>query len=123
MVGENVISRQWIAEPMLFAEAGESSQILGAGPQGVVSDAALIAARIDEGGVVEMAHAELLKWCSGSSAWDFQCLEIVRQSGSDNGPSLSLHWVKEIAGSHHGYESLLTSGSRNVIGQAGGADR
>ncbi len=41
------------------------------GPPGVMSDAAFIAAGIDEGGVVEMAHAEFLEWYSASLAWVF----------------------------------------------------
>jgi hypothetical protein len=61
VVGENVVFRQRVAETVGLGEAGEGAQILGIGPQGAMSDAALIAAGIDESGVIETGHAELLK--------------------------------------------------------------
>ncbi len=89
MVGENVLSRHRIAEPVLFAEAREGPQILRIGPQGVMSDAAFIAARIDESGVIEVRHAELLWWGSGSSAQAGQCSIIGICCGNDNGTQYS----------------------------------
>lgn len=51
-----------------------------------MAEAPLVAARIDEGGVIEMGHAELLWWGSASSAQAGQRAEIGHQSGNDNGP-------------------------------------
>lgn len=68
MIGEDVIFRHRIAEVVRLGEAGEGWQILGIGPQGVMSDAALIAARVDESCVIEVRRAELLWWGSASSA-------------------------------------------------------
>lgn len=50
-----------------------------------MAEAPLVAARIDEGGVIEMGHAELLWWGSASSAQAGQRAEITRQIGNDNG--------------------------------------
>jgi hypothetical protein len=44
----------------VLPEASKSPQVLSIGPQGVVSNAALIAAGVDEGVVVEVRHTELL---------------------------------------------------------------
>ena len=43
------ISRKRIAKPMIISEAGKGTQILGMGPQGLMSGAAFIAARVAEG--------------------------------------------------------------------------
>lgn len=87
VVGEDVVFRQGIAEVVRLCKAGEGAQILGIGPQGVMSDATLVAAGIDESGVIETGHAELHCWGSASSARAVQCSEIARPSGNDNGPS------------------------------------
>ena len=76
MIAKDVVARDRLRDLEKVGIAGESSQILGIGPQGVVSDAALIAAGVDEGSVFEAGHAELLKWCSGSSAQAIDRFEI-----------------------------------------------
>jgi hypothetical protein len=60
-ITKDVVARDRFIDLVKIGIAGESSQILDIGSQGAMSDAALIAARVDEGVVVEMTHAELLK--------------------------------------------------------------
>lgn len=53
----------------------------------MVAEAALTAARIDDGGMIEAGHAELLWLRSASSAQTDRPAEITRFDGNDNGPS------------------------------------
>jgi len=66
-------------------EAREGAQVLGLGPKCVVAEAALIAMRVDEGGVIEMGHGELLCLSSTSPAQTGPAAEITRFNGNDNG--------------------------------------
>ncbi len=119
-VGEDVVFRQRIAELACVGEAREGSQIPGIGPQGVMSDAALIAAGVDEGGVGEMAHSELLKWCSGSSARVCQLFEIACPCGNDHGPpyyspkSVSGGTIKRNTHRLHSLRRVAVSGHERI---------
>ena len=71
-----IVARELFCDLVKIGVAGEGPQILGIGPQGVMSNAALIAAGIDEGSLVEAGHAELLCWGSASSTQTVQRSEI-----------------------------------------------
>ncbi|MEL6800504.1 MAG: hypothetical protein AAFO80_11540 [Pseudomonadota bacterium] len=68
VVGEGVVFRQRIGKVMFRGEAREGAQILGIGPHCVVANAAFIAAGVNEGGVIETGHNELLLWCPASAS-------------------------------------------------------
>lgn len=55
-VGKDILFRQSIEKVMVCGEAREGAQILGIGPQHLMSDAAFIAAGSDESCVIEMGH-------------------------------------------------------------------
>ena len=54
VVCEDFVFRQRVSEVVRIGEAREGAQVLGIGPERVVAEAAFIAARVDEGGVIEM---------------------------------------------------------------------
>lgn len=86
VVGEDIFLRKWLVEAVCLGEAREGSQILGIGSERVVSEAALVAARVNEGGVIKMGHAELLWLSSASSTQARHRAEIGLLGGNDNGP-------------------------------------
>lgn len=73
MIGEDVVFQQRIGEVMFLDESRERPQVLSVGAKSVMADAAFIAARIDEGGVIEMGHGGLLLRClpSPSQLWNW----------------------------------------------------
>ena len=85
VVGEDVVFRQRVSELVRIGEARESPQVLGVGPERVMTEAALIAAGIDESSVIDLGHAELLWLTSASSAQAVRGSEIICGSGNDNG--------------------------------------
>jgi hypothetical protein len=90
VVGEDVVFRQRLGEFPFLGEAREGAQIQGLGAQGMMADAAFIAAGMDEGGVIEMGHGGLLLRCPGSASQLLNGSKLGCVRSNDNGPSLSL---------------------------------
>lgn len=63
----------------------EGAQILGISPQRVMSDAAFIAAGVDESCVIEMGHGGLLLRCPASASRPLSWPESSPSRGNDNG--------------------------------------